>query len=102
MMKTSDRQPKQMSTLKTLMFSVHDRIGILSETLQIIKDHKINVNKIESRPSITSEYDYDFILGLISDEDEVIHDMIKKMEEHGIKNIKFLSSSSSKDDDTSK
>lgn len=97
MMKTTNPQPKQHTTLKTLMFSVHDRIGILSETLQIIKDHKINVNKIESRPSITSDYDYDFILGLISDEDEVIYDMIEKMKEKGIKNIKFLSSKSTKD-----
>ncbi|KAI3642540.1 hypothetical protein MP228_012095 [Amoeboaphelidium protococcarum] len=48
----------------TLLFSISDKIGALDEVLQILKQQGVNLSRIESRPSITAEYDYDFFVEL--------------------------------------
>lgn len=84
---------KDVPVLKTLMFSVKDTIGILSDILKIFKDSGINVNRIESRPSNYGEWDYDFFIGLQSISDETSDKLIKLIEERGVGNIRLLSSS---------
>lgn len=41
-------------------FSINDRVGALDEILQVLKQQRVNLSRIESRPSITAQYDYDF------------------------------------------
>ncbi|CAJ0768926.1 3689_t:CDS:2, partial [Entrophospora sp. SA101] len=46
----------------TLLFSVTDKVGILDECLLAIKKQNISLTRIESRPSKTPEWDYDFFV----------------------------------------
>nr|CAG8506256.1 8433_t:CDS:10 [Entrophospora candida] len=46
----------------TLLFSVTDKVGILDECLSAIKKQNISLTRIESRPSKTPEWDYDFFV----------------------------------------
>ncbi|RHZ90290.1 hypothetical protein Glove_1g18 [Diversispora epigaea] len=48
--------------LTTLLFSVEDRVGILDECLSVLKDLNISLTRIESRPSKTPGWDYDFFV----------------------------------------
>ena len=84
--------------LKTLMFSVKDSIGILSDTLKIFKDHDINVNRIESRPSTVGDWDYDFFVMLTSSSDETSEKLVSMMQQRNVGNIKLLSTSLSTKD----
>lgn len=94
----SNSQKTDVPVLKTLIFSVKDTIGILSEILAIFKDNGINVNRIESRPSNVGEWDYDFFIGLTSVSDETVDKLIKLIEQKNVGNIKLLSSSQSTKD----
>jgi len=54
----------------TIMFSVKDRVGILHDMLTPFKKHKLNLTKIESRPSRIKAWEYLFFvdfLGHIND-----------------------------------
>ncbi|KAG0302284.1 hypothetical protein BGZ98_007645 [Dissophora globulifera] len=46
----------------TIHFSIADKVGALDECLAAIKSMNISLTRIESRPSKTSEWDYDFFV----------------------------------------
>lgn len=46
----------------TIMFGAPDRVGSLVEILQTIRDHDINMSKIESRPSHRETWNYYFFV----------------------------------------
>ncbi|KAI9164331.1 hypothetical protein H9P43_008160 [Blastocladiella emersonii ATCC 22665] len=56
---TSSCEPKRT----TLLFSIEDGVGTLDEVLRILAtDLGISLTRIESRPSKTKEWDYDFFV----------------------------------------
>ena len=48
----------------SLMFSIKDRVGALHDMLMPFKKNKVNLNKIESRPSKKRAWDYYFFMDL--------------------------------------
>lgn len=48
----------------SIMCSISDKVGALEETLRIFKDKKINLTKIESRPSKRKAWEYYFFIDL--------------------------------------
>jgi chorismate mutase/prephenate dehydratase len=55
----------------SLMFSIKDKVGALHEILMPFKKHKINLTKIESRPSKKKAWDYYFFLDIEGHRDEL-------------------------------
>lgn len=71
----------------SIVVSIKDKIGGLYDLLQPIKKHKINMTKIESRPSKKKAWDYYFFIDMIGHiEDENIKVAVEQMEE----SVKFL------------
>ncbi len=54
----------------SILFSIKDRIGALHEMLMPFKKNKINLTKIESRPSKKRAWDYYFFVDLEGHKDE--------------------------------
>ncbi|RKP35338.1 hypothetical protein BJ085DRAFT_33735 [Dimargaris cristalligena] len=48
------------SSRTTLSFSITDRVGVLDECLAALRNRAISLTRIESRPSRTPDWDYDF------------------------------------------
>jgi phenylalanine-4-hydroxylase len=48
--------------ITSVVFSIHDEVGALQQVLAVIKKHDLNMSRIESRPSTTREFDYDFFV----------------------------------------
>jgi chorismate mutase/prephenate dehydratase len=60
--KHQTRQTKEDKT--SVMFSVKDRAGALADVLVPFKRHKINMTKIESRPSKVRAWEYYFFVDI--------------------------------------
>ena len=57
------KYPGRTGNDKTLiMFASQDRVGALHDSLQAFKKHKINLTKIESRPSKKKAWEYYFFV----------------------------------------
>jgi chorismate mutase/prephenate dehydratase len=56
--------PKTKNTKTLIMFSIKDRVGALHDMLVPFKKYKINLTKIESRPSKKKAWDYYFFVDL--------------------------------------
>lgn len=54
----------------SLMFSIKDRVGALHDMLLPFKKYKVNLNKIESRPSKKKAWDYYFFVDLEGHKDD--------------------------------
>ncbi|MDD5617474.1 MAG: prephenate dehydratase, partial [Candidatus Omnitrophica bacterium] len=54
----------------SIMFSIKDKVGALHDMLVPFKKHKINLTKIESRPSKKRAWDYYFYLDLNGHKDD--------------------------------
>lgn len=53
----------------SILFSIKDRVGALHDMLMPFKKHKINLTKIESRPSKKKAWDYYFFVDLVGHKD---------------------------------
>lgn len=84
-----NRASSQSSLRSTVSFSITDRIGALDEVLQIIKSHRINLARIESRPSKTADWDYDFFIDLISPDQDLI-DQVANALKPVVKKVKVV------------
>ncbi len=62
--------PKTNCDKTSIMFSIRDRVGALHEMLLPFKKYKINLTKIESRPSKKKAWDYYFFVDLQGHRDE--------------------------------
>ena len=71
----------------SLVISVKDKIGALYEMLYPIKKYKINMTKIESRPSKKRAWDYYFFIDF---EGHVENPKVKKMLDEMEGKVKFL------------
>ena len=66
----------------SILFAVEDKVGALWEVLQILKNHEINMSKIESLPSRTKVWEYVFFVDLEGHaEDEDVRKALTEMEE---------------------
>lgn len=54
----------------SLLFSIKDKVGALHDMLVPFKKHRVNLNKIESRPSKKRAWDYYFFVDLQGHQDE--------------------------------
>jgi chorismate mutase / prephenate dehydratase len=54
----------------SVVFTLEDRPGTLLDTLQIFRDHQLNMSHIESRPSRDSRWNYYFLVTLESEQGE--------------------------------
>ena len=54
----------------SIMFSIKDRVGALHDMLLPFKKYRVNLNKIESRPSKKKAWDYYFYVDLEGHQDE--------------------------------
>ena len=65
----------------SLLFSIKDKVGALHDMLVPFKKHKVNLNKIESRPSKKRAWDYYFFVDLQGhQEDRAVSKAIKELE----------------------
>ena len=76
----------------SIMFSIKDKVGALHEMLLPFKKYKINMTKIESRPSKKKAWDYFFFIDLIGhSRDKKIMKALEELEEK-CKFLKILGS----------
>ncbi|KAG0255744.1 hypothetical protein DFQ27_006084 [Actinomortierella ambigua] len=64
----------------SIVFSINDRIGILDECLAAIKALSINLTRIESRPSKTDDWDYDFFVDFAATSSDQVASVVKALE----------------------
>jgi chorismate mutase / prephenate dehydratase len=65
-----DAVPRTGNDRTSLMFSIKDRVGALHEMLMPFKKYRVNLNKIESRPSKRKAWDYYFFVDMEGHTDE--------------------------------
>ncbi len=66
----------------TIMFSVKDRVGVLHDMLVPFKKHKLNLTKIESRPSRTKAWEYLFFVDFMGHINEKkVQSALKELQE---------------------
>lgn len=76
----------------SILFSIKDRIGGLHDMLTPFKKHRINLTKIESRPSKKKAWDYYFFVNLMGHyKDAKIKEALKELE-NKCKFLKILGS----------
>lgn len=68
---TSNYLPEKKPFHASLIVSIIDKVGGLMEVISVIKANNLNMNRIESRPSKTSFWDYDFFVDFIDDENKL-------------------------------
>ncbi len=80
---TGKSPPRRTGTDKTsIIFSVRDRVGALYNILKIFAENKVNLHKIESRPSKKKAWDYIFYADMEGhQEDEKIHRSLDMLHE---------------------
>jgi phenylalanine-4-hydroxylase len=85
---TSYRPDKKGSKpyMASLIFSITDKIGGLSECINIIKEDNLNMTRIESRPSKTSSWDYDFFVDFADEDENKLNEKLNKVVED-LKNL---------------
>ncbi|KAK3835579.1 MAG: Biopterin-dependent aromatic amino acid hydroxylase-domain-containing protein [Linnemannia gamsii] len=64
----------------TINFSITDKVGALDECLAVIKSLNISLTRIESRPSKTSEFDYEFFVDFEAANPEQVVQVSKSLE----------------------
>ncbi|OZJ05067.1 hypothetical protein BZG36_02107, partial [Bifiguratus adelaidae] len=52
----------QADNRTTLNFAIHDKVGKLDEVLAVLRGLNVSLTRIESRPSKTPQWDYDFFV----------------------------------------
>ncbi len=78
----SKSSPERTGRDKTsVMFSIKDRVGALYDMLHPFKEYKINLTKIESRPSRRKVWDYFFFVDMKGHQgDANVADALKELE----------------------
>jgi len=65
------KRKKRKKNKTSLVFLCHDKPGSLVEALKIFKRYKINLTKIESRPSKRKDWEYYFYIDLLGHQSDV-------------------------------
>jgi len=74
----------------TLVFSIKDEIGALDRVLALVSAQRINLSRIDSRPSLNEQWDYDFFIDF--DANETTTEALIKTIEPVVKNVRLASS----------
>jgi phenylalanine-4-hydroxylase len=89
MQRTNKTTSEAAKLRTTVLFSISDHIGALDEVLQIVKAHQVNLARIESRPSRTADWDYDFFIDLITTSETIVPKLVESLT-HVVKNVKIV------------
>lgn len=76
--KCSDNSVAPVKT--TIHFSITDKVGALDDCLAAIKAMHISLTRIESRPSKTAEWDYDFFVDFNAIDADQVRQVAKSLE----------------------
>ena len=74
----------------SLMFSITDRVGGLADVLQNLKELDLNMTRIESRPSRTRQWDYDFFVDFCGASSEKLQSLAERLKSIGIDVVDVL------------
>lgn len=87
---------------RRLIFSLADKPGALTDALELLKKHGLNMNHIESRPSITAAHVYDFFVAIDGETatNEAIEGLIREVKRSGYGDVTILSESTTKEDES--
>lgn len=82
------------ANIKTLSFTIPHRPGALNTCLRIFKSAGINLIHIESHPSKTSQWDYDFTVSFILDDTDRLQVVLNELQKGHFKaiNLQLMSS----------
>ncbi|OBZ87807.1 Phenylalanine-4-hydroxylase [Choanephora cucurbitarum] len=80
----------------TLCFAIQDKIGALESCLAAIKAMDISLTRIESRPSKTKDWDYDFFVDFDAKDADQVAKVIEGLRKH-TKDVRVIGSDSSGD-----
>jgi len=96
MLKAPSAVPQTVVGSKRLIFSLQDKPGALTSALELLKKHGLNMNHIESRPSITAERVYDFFVALSPDtaSSEAVSALVQEVKSSGAGDVTLLSDAS--------
>lgn len=72
-----DTQP---ALLSTVLFSIADQVGALDEVLRTVRAHNVSMARIESRPSKTADWDYDFFVDVKHAEEAVVQALVAALQ----------------------
>jgi chorismate mutase/prephenate dehydratase len=76
---------KSGSDKTSIMFSIRHRVGALAEILNAFADHKLNLTRIESRPSRMQAWEYVFFVDLVGYAADVnVAEALEEASEHCI------------------
>ncbi|CAG8517407.1 10319_t:CDS:10 [Ambispora gerdemannii] len=78
----------------TLLFSITDRVGVLDECLAAIKILNISLKRIESRPSKTPGWDYDFFIDFDAESRDQLKNVVSELQKVA-KQVQIVSSDTS-------
>lgn len=81
----------------SLIFSISDKVGGLTEVLDIVKRNNFTMTRIESRPSKTKHFDYDFFVDFSNVRQEDLQKLMDDLKTHGIGVGEALTHSGSQD-----
>ncbi|GAA5800283.1 Biopterin-dependent aromatic amino acid hydroxylase-domain-containing protein [Helicostylum pulchrum] len=77
----------------TLCFSIDDKIGGLESCLAAIKGMDISLTRIESRPSLAKEWDYDFFVDFEANDAVQVTKVVEGLRKH-TKDVRVIGSDS--------
>ncbi|KAI9279338.1 Biopterin-dependent aromatic amino acid hydroxylase-domain-containing protein [Sporodiniella umbellata] len=81
----------------TLCFSIDDKVGGLEDCLTAIKKMEISLTRIESRPSRTNEWDYDFFVDFNAKSSAQVNQVVANLGQH-TKEVRIIGASASTTD----
>ncbi|KAF7729852.1 hypothetical protein EC973_003586 [Apophysomyces ossiformis] len=87
-------QEKKLKT--TLCFSIDDKMGGLESCLSAIKSMDISLKRIESRPSRTKEWDYDFFVDFDATGAKQVEGVVEGLRKH-TKDVRVIGADNSGD-----
>lgn len=81
-----------------MVVSIPDRLGGLHDILEVVAECKLNMASIESRPSTTPKWDYDFFIEFENASEAAIAQFEKRLHDKNFGEVHtFMSSEASKD-----
>lgn len=63
----------------SLRFSIADRIGSLDQVLRVIAANNASLSRIESRPSTTADWDYDFFIDMRVTDQRALDKLVEEL-----------------------
>ncbi|KAI9487614.1 MAG: Biopterin-dependent aromatic amino acid hydroxylase-domain-containing protein [Benjaminiella poitrasii] len=78
----------------TLCFAIQDKIGALEDCLSAIKAMDISLTRIESRPSKTKDWDYDFFVDFDAEDAKQVSNVVEGLRKH-TKDVRVIGSDNS-------